>query len=273
MRLPLLLAAALLAAAPAAAQHEGHGAPAQAAAGAAAWTGLPTIAARLQGRIGAQITTANSAATEVSVVAPEGGTATIALSDGKAGYKPAGGNYHLVSAVDACDTHVATASTAVYFPNPGPAPTAILQQSRPGLTVTPERLPREHAAYRAGETWRFLVAMDGQPFPGARIRIETANGSRSETVSDIDGRVDVTFPDDFPPRDQRPPEAHGRPTTAEFVVAAIHQTGTVQHIGAFNHSYRPNAYDGMSLAAGAGFGVLGMALAAPFVRRRKGGAQ
>lgn len=267
----VFLAAALAAAAPAAAQHEGHGAPPPATT--AEWTSLPRVSARAQGSRGAQIVTANSAATEMSVLAPDGGTTTLALTDGKAEFKPQGGNYHLVTAVDACDVHVATATTAVYFSNPGPAPTAILKRNAEGLRMTPERLPREHAAYRAGETTRFRVTMDGQPYPGAKIRFETANGSRSEWASDLDGWVAVTFPEDFPPRDQRPPEGHRRPTTAEFVVAAIHQTGTVQHIGAFNYTYRPNAYDGSSLAAGAGFGFLGMVAAFPLLRRRKGGVK
>lgn len=273
MKLPLILAAvALLAAAPAAAQHDHHAAPPP-AAGAPEWTKLPTISAGLRGRMGAAIEVFNGAAFEATVTAPDGAATTLPLAEGKASHKPAVGNYHLVTAVDACDVHVATASTAVYFPNPGDAPTAILEAPRKGLTIMPERLPREHAAYRAGETWRFVVTMDGQPFPGAKVRFETANGSREELVSDIDGTVDVTFPEDFPPRDQRPPEAHGRPVTAGFVVAAIHQTGTLQHIGAFNHSYRPGAFDGSSLATGAGFAVLGMVFAAPLLRRRKGGAK
>lgn len=273
MRFPMFLALVLLAAAPAAAQHANHGAPPAADAGEPEWTKLPTLSAALRGRTGAQISVFNGAAGEVAALAPDGTTTTLPLAAGTASYKPATGNYHLLTAVDACDVHVATAATAVYFPNPGRAPTDILAAPRQGLTIVPERLPREHSAYRAGETWRFVVTMDGQPFPGAKVRFETANGSRIELVSDVDGTVDVTFPEDFPPRDQRPPEAHGRPVTADFVVAATFQTGTVQHIGAFNYSYRPGAYDGASLAMGAGFALLGMVAAAPLLRRRKGGAK
>ncbi|HSV29943.1 MAG TPA: hypothetical protein VLL76_10305, partial [Candidatus Omnitrophota bacterium] len=264
-----LALAALLAAAPALAQHENHGAPPPSPNG---WTTLPIVEARLKGRMGVELSAPNGAARTMVVTPPKGEKATLDAPGGKASFKPVDGNYHLVTAVDACDVHVATATTAVYFPNPGAAPTKILKQPAEGLTVVPDKLPREHASYRAGETWVFHVAKDGQPFPGAKVRLETGNGTKAELVSDMEGKVAVTFPEDFPPRDQRPPEAHGRPLQSPFVVAAIVQTGSLQHIGAFNHVYRPGAYDGMSVWAGAGFGLVGMALAAPFVRRRRTGA-
>ncbi|MGE5546224.1 MAG: hypothetical protein ACM33T_04975 [Solirubrobacterales bacterium] len=264
--------AALLTAAPALGQEHDHGAAPQSAA--TGWTSLPLVQATLKGRGGAELVTANSAAREIAIVPPKGTAVTLAVADGKATFKPQIGNYHLVSAVDSCDTHVATASTAVYFSNPGPAPTEILRQPAAGLSVVPERLPREHGAFRAGETWRFLVSMDGKPLSGATVRVETGNGSKAQLLSDAAGLVNVTFPDDFPPRDRRPPETHGRPTQAPFVVAAVMQSGELQHIGAFNYAYRPGADDGMSLWAGAGFAFVGMVIAAPLVRRRnKGGAR
>jgi hypothetical protein len=159
----------------------------------------------------------------------------------------------------------------VYFSNPGPAPTALLAAAPDGLAVVPERLPREHAAYRAGEVARFRVTFNGKPQGGAKVRFETSNGTRTEATAQPDGSIAITFPEDFPPRDQRPPEAHGRPTEAQFVIAAIGQIDGAQHIGAFNYSYRPGAYDGMSLWAGMGFAALGMVSAVPFLRRRDKG--
>jgi hypothetical protein len=269
MKMLPLLAVLLAAAAPAQAQHAGHDMPARPAA--TAWTTLPLVQARPQGPGGAEVRLTNSAALDVTMTSPKGDSVSVLTEAGKAKIKPDTGNYHLLTAVEACDTHVATAATAVYFSNPGPAPTALLKRAQTGLTVLPERLPREHGAYRAGETWRFRVAFDGTPFPGAKVRLETSNGSRAELVSGIDGSVEVHFPEDFPPRDQRPPERHGQPDQAQFVVAAISQTGATQHIGAFNYVYRPNAYDGSSLWTGAGFAALGMICAVPLLRRRAKG--
>lgn len=273
-RLPLCLLAAMLAGtAPARAQHSGHD-MAPPAAPSSSWTTLPLVQVNGRGANGAEITTANGAPSVVTVVPPKGDSTAPALNGGIATFKPAVGNYHLVRSVETCEAHVATAVTAVYFANPGPAPTGILRQAAPDLTIMPERLPREHGAYRAGEDWRFVVRFNGQPFPGAKVRFETSNGTKTEFRSGLDGGVTVTFPDDFPPRNERPPEGHGRPTQAQFVIAAIDQTGAVQHLGAFNYTYRPGAFDGSSLWAGAGFAALGMIAAVPFLRRRaKGGCR
>lgn len=271
MKRSILLATALLLGSQHAhAQHSGHDMPTRAEA--KAWTQLPLVVARARGPMAAEISLANSSAGEVTFSPPKGSAHTLTLANGRTEVKAEIGNYHLVSAVDACDSHVATASTPVYFSNPGPAPTTLLKQEQAGLTVLPLRLPREHGAWRAGEVARFRVAFDGKPFPGAKVRLETSNGSRIETDSQLDGTAEITFPDDFAPRDQRPPEAHGRPTQAQFVIAAISQTGTVQHVGAFNHVYRPGAFDGTSVWTGLGFAALGMVSATPLLRRRaKGG--
>lgn len=268
--IPWLAALSIAAALPAQAQHAGHDMPAKAEP--TAWTDLPLVSARTRGPGGTEVRVVNSAAREVVVSPPKGELRTLELANGRAEVKPEIGNYHLLSALDSCDTHAATASTAVYFANPGPAPTTLLRQTRDGLTVTPERLPREHGAWRAGDTARFVVTMDGNPFPGAKVRFETSNGTKTELSAQPDGSVEIRFPEDFAPRDQRPPEAHGRPTQAQFVVAAIDNSSGVHRLGAFNYTYRPNAYDGMSLWTGAGFAALGMISAAPLLRRRdKGG--
>lgn len=266
MKRSLVLALALLASGPVAAQHNHGGGTAP----QAAWTSLPLVQVRPQGRLEMVAAPVNmSLATGVTVVPPKGAPKVLSLEGGRARVVPDVGNYHLARVREDCDSHVATAATALYFSNPGPAPSALLAEPGDGLAILPERLPREHSSFRAGETWPFRVTVDGRPLPGARVVLETANGTRQRLSADLDGRVLVTFPADFPPLDQRPPEVHGQPAGAAFVVATTLETGARPQTAAFNLSYRPATLDGTSPWTGAGFALVGAVLAAPLVRRRR----
>lgn len=76
------------------------------------------------------------------------------------------GNYHWLQARQETQQGIVSASTAHYFANPGPAPTAMLQSPKGELEIVPQPLPREHWRYRSGETWAFLVRFNGRPLPG-----------------------------------------------------------------------------------------------------------
>ncbi|MBR9970945.1 hypothetical protein [Magnetospirillum sulfuroxidans] len=271
MRIFLMAAIAVATASPALAQHD-HASP-SAQAAAQGWTATPIVTARPAGRLEAVATPLNMTADAVRVVPPQGPTRSLSLNDGKARITPEIGNYHLVLASSDHDGSFITAATAIYFSNPGPGPGDLLAAARPGLLLLPERLPREHSSYRSGESVRFRLMADGQPLPGAVVNLETANGTHQRLYSDLDGWVLVTFPADFPPIDQRPPQVHGRPNGSAFALSARLGSGAIPRLASFAYTYGPDQLDGTSPWAGFALAVLGMVLAAPLVIRRTGAAK
>lgn len=190
------------------------------------------------------------------------GAASIAPVDPKVG------NYHWVVAHEHRPGEERTASTAWYVSNPGPAPTRLLAEPRPGLAVVP-RLPREHGSYREGEMWNFQVRFDGQPVPAAVLVLETEFGTRTRAVADGNGWASFVFPRDFDPAKLAGGGEHGGRAVGRFVVFTEQEREGVRHVSAFNGTYSPDPGRSRDLATGAGFLLLGMAAAAPLLRRRQ----
>ena len=186
---------------------------------------------------------------------------------------PGQGNYHLLTASEERDGVIRHASTAWYVSNPGPAPTTLLAQPRPGLEVLPAPLPREHAAFREGMAWRFQARHNGQPLAGLTLRLETEGGSLIRAVTDADGLATLQFPRDFTPERLNGGNGHNARPSLRFVVSGEWSDGGGQrYLSAFNGSYNPDPLRQRDTALGAGFLVLGMMLATPLLRRRHAAA-
>jgi hypothetical protein len=242
------------------------------------WTGYPLITPVMGGadpRTGATLAIKNIQSSMLEVFSPasESGKSRWQVQVGPRGAKveaPKIGNYHWISAREEREGHVAVASTVYFFGNPGPAPTKLLLSKKNELEIIPQPLPREHANYRENEKWRFLVRFNGQPLSGKTVVLETENGNKSSFASDAQGAVTVLFPRDMkaPAADRAEGHNHG-PRRAKFVLAAEHVADGTHYVTAFNYVYTPDAYAGKSLWAGLGFGVFGMLLATPMLRRKK----
>lgn len=76
------------------------------------------------------------------------------------------------------------------------------------------------------------------------------------------------FPRDFDPA-RLQGSGHGRRAAAAFVVSAELEKEGVRHLSAFNATYSPDPWRSRDLLAGAGFLLLGMAAAAPLLRRKE----
>lgn len=279
--LPVLLA--VLAAAPAWAQHEHHAAaPAAEArqpAAAADWTHLPLlfpVPAPRGERGAARLLPQGIAATQVTVFAPEGPSERRRVDypvapDGAriASATPKIGNYHWVIARAETPEAVHVASTAWYFGNPGDSPKALLTEAKHELEIVPDPLPREHGSYRESEKWRFLVRMNGQPLPNQPLVLETEFGSRSTFLTDANGIATVLFPRDFRPAAGGAAGGHG-PRRAKFVLATETTTEGRHYLTAFNYAYGQDGDRDKSLGWGAAFGLIGMLAATPLLRRKKG---
>ena len=180
------------------------------------------------------------------------------------------GNYHWVSAREEAEGQVTVASTAYAFGNPGEAPTALLLKQKSELEIIPQPLPREHGAWRESEKWQFLLRFNGQPLAKKEVRMETEFGTKTAFVSDERGMVTVLFPRDFKPVEKKSEQGghdHG-PRRAKFVLAAEHDDAGKRYLTAFNYTYSADAARDRNLLAGVGFGVFGMLLATPLLRRK-----
>lgn len=210
---------------------------------------------------------------EVDVYGPKDETpAKVTLEDGLAHVTPPGGmggNYHWLVAREEADGQVTVASTAWYFSNPGPSPKALLGRVRHELELIPDPLPREHSQYREGERWRFLVRFQGKPLPAAKLQLETEAGTRTPLIADGQGIAAVVLPRDLDPGRAKGGGHMDRGPRAAFVLAVRHEEQGKRYLTAFNGSYGADPSRSQSLAWGAGFGALGMALAVPLVIRRK----
>jgi hypothetical protein len=189
--------------------------------------------------------------------------------------KPASGGFHWLSAREEQADKVLVASTVYFFGERGAKdPTAMFMQRKHELEIIPQPFPREHARYRADESWKFLTRFNGNPLPNLKVVLETQNGTKLELVSDAQGIVTVHLPDDFKAEEQKEAGKHGRGMPgADFVLVSEHVEGSKTYLTAFNSSYGKNAYDKRSLALGLGFTLLGMIGAVPLLRQRKTVAQ
>lgn len=182
--------------------------------------------------------------------------------------KPASGGFHWLAAREELGGTVRVASSVYYYGERGAAnPTDMFMTQKHELEIVPQPYPREHSRYRANEDWKFLVRFNGQPLPDRKVVLETSNGSRSELISDAQGVVVVSIPEDFKAEGEQG-GGHGR-RGADFVLAAEHADGDRHYLTAFNGSYGPDAFGQRSIVIGLAFTLLGMLGAVPLLRHRK----
>lgn len=280
--LGLLLATGALAAMPAhPADHAGHGGGAH----ESSWSEMPRIEATPgRDRSKAAFRIDNLSAGSVAVFAP-GSQApwpegvrfktdrvewSLPVNAGRFNLEAGGvGNYHWLVAREETPEAIRVASTAHYFSNPGPAPTAMLARPKTELEIVPEPLPREHNRYRASQEWSFQVRFQGQPLAGTTVNFASSGGSRSLYTSDGRGKVRVVFPDDVAPAEAGGHAGHGGSPSNRFVLSVEHDAGGRHFLTAFNSSYSVDAYTDRSLAWGGGFLALGGLIGLPLVIRRK----
>jgi hypothetical protein len=225
-------------------------------------------------RLTAGLTVRNLDTGSVEAIAPlpDAVPTSFSVNDGRAWIAPVApdaGNYYWVRARQLNGDRLTVASTVWYFSNPGPSPKRLLLREKSELEIIPQPLPREHSSYRESDVRRFLVRFEGQPLSGAKVALETEHGSKASYASDARGFVTVTFPHDFPARaGEHGADGHMGPPRAKFVLAAEHDTADRRYLTAFNYVYSPHPDTGKNYWAGIGFGVLGMLLATPLLRRR-----
>jgi hypothetical protein len=241
----------------------------------AKWTSFPLIvpSASERDRRGILLAPRNLNAASLEALSPVPGSAptTFPVDDGRAFIRPDApdaGNYYWVRARALDKDRLAVASTVTFFANPGPSPKDLLKREKSELEILPQPLPREHGNYREAETARFLVRFGGAPLANAPVTFQTENGGRAMYVSDAAGVINVTFPTDIEAKGSGHGGHHGGGPRGNFVLAVEHSDGGRRYLTAFNYVYTQRADAGKSYVAGIGFGMLGMLLAVPLLRRK-----
>ena len=246
-----------------------------------AWTAFPTLKTRMSGegreRRVVTVIPQNILTSSIDAYSNNAGDAKghrqlpLEMAGAKLD-KPESGGFHWLAAREEQGDKVKVASTVYFFSDRGAQnPTTLFMQPKHELQIIPQPYPREHSRYRANEDWKFLVHFNGKPLANQKVFLETANGTKFELVSDAQGVVTVSIPDDFKSETRQKTAGshdHGR-RSADFVLAAEHVEGGKSYLTAFNGSYGADAFDQRSLAMGLGFTLLGMIGAAPLLRQRK----
>lgn len=202
---------------------------------------------------------------------------TVAVQDNAVQIKNRGGKqggYHWIGALSENGSLVRSVATAIYFPNPGPAPRGMLSLQKTALDISPVHLPREHQHFRAGEDWDFRVSLHGKPLENVPIVFETGNGTRKVFETGRDGLVSIPFPFDFPeethaanPNAQHHSHGPERRKKANFVLTVEQDADGRKYLSHFNYHYTTGAFYRKDLALGVGFALFGMIAAAPLLRK------
>ena len=143
------------------------------------------------------------------------------------------------------------------------SPSELTSARKSAFEIIPDPLPREHQDYQSAEAWAFLLRFNGVPVADRTVVLETMNGSRLESVSDADGRVAFTLPDDFPDmiegeRDRR---------SADFQLSADHLADGITYQTTLSSKYEVNMSHWRSAPLGAAVIGIGF-IAGLFLGRR-----
>lgn len=200
--------------------------------------------------------------TQARQVAREQGRWAVAPDDG--------GGVHWIEAVQRQPEQIVRTATVWSFPGKGVSPEGLLQRAGDGLEIRPAWLP-ERGGYRESSSWDFRILFNGRPLDGHEIELLTENGSHLTFRSAANGIVRIDFPRDFSPESIDPEQGAARTRKAYLLLTRLQENG-LQHLSSFSYFYTPDLMRERSLGWGAGFMALGMLLAVPLLRRRRGGS-
>lgn len=275
--LALLVALSALQAVPVSAQSSAHGEHAAARSpvnrGAQAWTTAPML--QVAGRPGEQgrmpFGASGMQPESVQVFGPlaPAFARPVAREQGRWMVVPdEGGGFHWIEALQHQAGQVLRATTLWSFSGKGSSPEKLLQRQAEGLEIRPLRVP-ERGGYRESSAWDFRVLFDGKPLAGHEVELQTENGSRQTFKSDPQGVVRIIFPRDFSAESIDPDQGAAR-TRKAYLLVTNWQHEAVDYRSSFSYFYTPDLMRERSVVWGLGFMALGMLIAVPLLRRRKG---
>lgn len=144
-------------------------------------------------------------------------------------------NYHALVAKKRTKgmTEVAIRYPYMYGKPSGFSPKALTHGVKASYEIVPSPLPREHGRYHANYDAVFVVRHEGQPVPKVPVLLSTANGTNLKQISDRNGAVRFTFPDDFV--ETKPGRRNNKP--AEFFVFSEYSAKGHHYKTSFSNKY------------------------------------
>jgi len=185
--------------------------------------------------------------------------------------KPAVDNYHAVVA-ERQQGNLKQAAIRYEYMRGRPSsesPSKLAGAQKTEFEIVPNPIPREHHRYMTDAKWEFIARFGGSSISGVRVTLETSHGSRVHGVTDEEGRVRFTIPDDFP---GVKPGRRNNPS-AELHVYAEHRKEKALYQTDLSAPYYVGAHHWTSTAQGlvfAGLGLLAGGLISAAGRRNEG---
>ncbi|RMH60572.1 MAG: hypothetical protein D6678_05490 [Zetaproteobacteria bacterium] len=178
--------------------------------------------------------------------------------DGRVTIKPDGKEYFhvLIAERDTPSGHESAIRYFHLFGRPtGVSPERVTDARKTALEIVPDPLPREHWSYLSNHSFEFVLRFNGKPLADHPVTLTTSNGTELTLKSDANGRVRLTFPDDFP--EVHPGFMHNKP--AGFTLRLAHVSQGKRYLTTLAGDYRTDPAHWQSFYGGvlvAGGGVL-----------------
>ena len=118
----------------------------------------------------------------------------------------------------------------------GESPEKLIKSHKLPLEIVPEPMVREHWRFYSQNTHRFLILFNKKPLNDSWVILKTSNGSNIELMTNQEGYVDFTLPDDF--TDIKPGRRANKP--GEFILRTAHVDGEITYSTTFTAPYSVN---------------------------------
>lgn len=147
-------------------------------------------------------------------------------------------NYHVLVAERQLGNSTESAIRYVYMHGKpsGESPELLINQRKLDLEIVPSPLPREHWRYQGEKTYHFKLLFKGKPLADTAIEMVTSNGSTIAQMTDQQGEIALTLPDDF--INVKAGRSNNRP--ANFILTVQHQNPHHQYITTYSSAYYVN---------------------------------
>lgn len=137
---------------------------------------------------------------QIKFITPDLQSSDIETTDGKISIRATGkNNYHVLYALR--NNNGVEESAIRYIPfngkPTGHSPSEITSLNKTDFEIVPDPLAREHWHHKAGDSVAYVVRFKNRPVASLPVSLATSNSSIVKSITDKQGRVTFTLPDDF----------------------------------------------------------------------------
>lgn len=147
-------------------------------------------------------------------------------------------NYHALVAQKKTDsTHESSLRYAYMRGKPsGYSPENLIKNHKLPLEIVPEPMIREHWRFYTNNRHIFQILFNEKPLVDTWVILQTANGTKLDSKTDINGKVAFILPDDF--KDIKPGRRANKPQ--DFLLRTVHIADNITYKTNFSAPYSVN---------------------------------